>query len=111
MYHEGLQDVDEIVLPPNDRNDTTNRDAYQNFEFEAKNRDGLLNFLRAKGIEIILPWGGKAIHQFSAFKGDSSHLWVTSRLFERIMTLPMHIALTDEDITYTIDCVKKFYSN
>ncbi|MBD3289247.1 aminotransferase class I/II-fold pyridoxal phosphate-dependent enzyme, partial [candidate division KSB1 bacterium] len=109
MYHQGLRDIEEIILPPDDRNDSMNRDAYQNFEFEAKNRDELLNFLRSQGVEIILPWGGKAIHQFSAFHGDSSHLWVTDRVFDQIMTLPMHIALTDEDVTYVIEKVKQFY--
>ncbi|MBD3232465.1 MAG: aminotransferase class I/II-fold pyridoxal phosphate-dependent enzyme, partial [candidate division Zixibacteria bacterium] len=109
IYHEGLKNVEEIILPPNDRNDTGNRDAYQNFEFEAKDRDNLLNYLRSEGVEIILPWGGKAIHQFSAYHGDSSHLWITNRIFDRIMTLPMHIALTDEDVEYTIDTVNRFY--
>lgn len=109
LYHDGLADIEEIMLPPNDRNDARNRDAYQNFEFEAKNRDKLLNFLRSEGIEIILPWGGKAIHQFSAFKGETSHLWVTNCVFDRIMTLPMLIALTDEDAEYVIEKVKQFY--
>ncbi|MBD3340630.1 MAG: aminotransferase class I/II-fold pyridoxal phosphate-dependent enzyme [Candidatus Lokiarchaeota archaeon] len=109
MYHEGLNEIEEIMLPPNDRNDRENRDAYQNFELEAKNRDELLNFLKAEGIEIILPWGGKAIHQFSAFHGDSSYLWVTDRVFDQIMTLPMHVALKDDEVEYVIELVRQFY--
>jgi len=110
MYHDGLKIIKELKLPPDDRNDDRNRDVYQNFEFEADDRDDLLKFLRSEGIEIILPWGGKAIHHFSAFRGKKSHLTMIDNVFKRIMTLPMHIALSNEDIYYVIDRIKEFYS-
>jgi dTDP-4-amino-4,6-dideoxygalactose transaminase len=109
LYFEGLKGIEQIKLPPNDRNSDENRDAYQNFEFEADRRDELFKFLKENGIEIILPWGCKAIHHFSAFKGEKSHLKVTDEVFIKIMTLPMHIALSDEDVAYVISQVKRFY--
>ncbi len=109
LYYAGLSDLSNIVLSPNDRNTMTDRDAYQNFEFEADDRDKLLAYLRAEEIEIILPWGGKAIHHHTAFKGEKWHLKQADSHFKRIMTLPMHIALTDDQAACVIETVRKFY--
>jgi len=110
LYRDGLKNIQSLRLPPNDRNDQRNRDSFQNFEFEATERDALVNYLRAQGIEIILPWGSKAIHHFSAFCGQKSHLVCTDAVFDKIMTLPIHIALTDNEVYYVIEKVIDFYS-
>ena len=44
-------------------------DVYENYEIEAEDRDRLVAYLAEKGIETMLPWGGRGVHQF---KG----LWV-----------------------------------
>ena len=109
LYRRGLGDVTELRLPPDDRNEPANRDAYQNFEFEADQRDALVAHLRMRGIEIILPWGGRAIHHLSAYTGPREHLREADAVFRRIMTLPLHIGLSDEDVAYVIACVREFY--
>lgn len=110
IYFEELKDVGEVILPPNDRNDDTNRDVFQNFEFKAEFRDQLLSFLRNEGVEIILPWGGKAIHHHSAYTGCKDQLTETDSFFKKIMTLPMHIALTEDEARFVSSKVKQFYA-
>lgn len=109
LYFEGLKNIPQINLPPNDRNNDTNRDAFQNFEMEAENRNDLVSYLRENGIEIILPWGGKAIHHHSAFKGNVDHLKIVDDVFKKVISLPMHIALSDEDVFYVIEKIIAFY--
>ena len=45
---------------------TAHFDVYQNYEIEADQRDRLREFLTARGIGTLLPWGGKAVHQWEA---------------------------------------------
>ncbi len=54
------------MRPPAPDADATHFDVYQNYEIEAERRDDLREFLAAHGIGTLLPWGGKAVHQWEA---------------------------------------------
>ena len=108
-YRAGLQDVTQLSLPPSDRNEKANRDAFQNYECEADDRDGLVSHLRESGIEVILPWGGRAIHHLSAYSGPREHLGVTDLHFGRVVSLPMHSCMSDADVSYVIASVRQHF--
>jgi len=108
-YHAALEGVAEVVRPPAPDADAVHFDVYQNYEMEADRRDDLRRFLAARGIGTLLPWGGKAVHQFEALGLGKWHLSATERLFERVLLLPMHAWLTDDDVVIVASAVSEFY--
>ena len=66
LYRERLGNLEELVLPPGPDSGPDHFDVYQNYEIEAPRRAALRAFLEARGIGTLLPWGGKAVHQWPA---------------------------------------------
>ncbi|MEQ1884616.1 MAG: DegT/DnrJ/EryC1/StrS family aminotransferase [Bryobacteraceae bacterium] len=108
-YRATLGDLEEIVLPPGPDNDSNHFDVYQNYEIEAARRDALREHLRARGIGTLLPWGGKAVHQWPALGFGRTHLPATDRLFERVLLLPMHAWLTFDEVDTIAASIRLFY--
>jgi len=108
LYRERLDDVAEIVLPPGPDGDPDHFDVYQNYEIEAEHRDGLREHLRSRGIGTLLPWGGKAVHQFPALDFKVT-LPNTERVFDRVLLLPMHVWLADADVDFLCGVIRRFY--
>ena len=65
--------------------------------------------LTEAGIETMLPWGGKGLHQFPALGLSHFDLPRTERMFERALLLPMHPELSDDEVSYVCDAVSNFY--
>jgi len=107
-YHAALEGLAEVVRPPAPDADAAHFDVYQNYEIEAECRDALREFLTARGIGTLLPWGGKAVHQWEAL-GLNRLLPQTEKLFERVLLLPMHAWLTDDDVEVVAAAMRKFY--
>lgn len=84
--------------------------AYHLYIIEVKDRLGLYNFLRDKGIYAqvhyipvhLLPY----YKQFGWKKGDLPN---AESYYERCLSLPMFPGLTDEEQGYVIQSVKSFY--
>lgn len=110
LYQEGLGDLSEMVLPRAPKADNRRFEVYQNYEVEAEAevREKLRDFLKQRGIGTILQWGGKAVHEFEGL-GLNYSLPNTERLMQRMFLLPMHTALTNEEITYIIKNIREFY--
>ena len=109
LYDEGLSDLKSLKLPKPPTEETQNYDTFQNYEIEAQNRDMLREFLRTRGIGTILPWAGKAIHQFGLEGVRKTNLRKTEELFSKVALLPMNQYLTIDDITYVISQIREFY--
>ena len=107
-YDTALRDVAEIVRPPAPDADELHFDVYQNYEIEADQCARLREFLTARGVGTLVPWGGKAVHQWETL-GFKVRLPVTERLFERVLLLPMHAWLTDDDVAMVAAAVREFY--
>jgi dTDP-4-amino-4,6-dideoxygalactose transaminase len=108
MYRERLEAIDELRLPPGPDGAPDHFDVYQNYEIEARNRDGLREFLKSRGVGTLVQWGGKAVHQFAGL-GFRQRLPFTEAMFERILLLPMNTALTDDDVGYVCNVIEEFY--
>jgi dTDP-4-amino-4,6-dideoxygalactose transaminase len=107
-YRALLRGVAEVALPPGPADDPDHFDVFQNYEIEADQRDRLRAYLREQGIGTLLPWGGRAVHQWEAL-GLGCPLAVTERLFERVLLLPMHPWLTTADVEYVGLAIRRFY--
>lgn len=76
------------------------------FVILTEDRDELRNYLLEKNIEVGIHY--KPNHLLSKFSSKYS-LPNTESLYEKILTLPIHNDLTDEEQTYIIDSVYEFY--
>ena len=110
-YRQGLQHLDDLLLPPGPDDDPDHFDVYQNYEVEAGCRDELRAHLERAGVRTIIQWAGKALHQFEGLGLDTRrfHLPRTERLFQRCFLLPMNTSLTDDEVDYICETIRQFY--
>lgn len=110
MYCEGLSSIKELKLPPTPIENNEHYDVFQNYELEAERRDELKLFLKEKGIESAIQWGGKAVHQFALPNLGHFKLPRTEELFRQALMLPLYSELQNEQIKYVIGSIKDFYN-
>lgn len=110
LYDERLRGLNQLHLPPGPEVDGERFDVYQNYEIEAQDRDELLAHLKKSGVEVIIQWGGKGVHQFKALGLTHFTLPRTELMFSRALLLPMHIELTIDQAEYVCDVIHSFYS-
>jgi dTDP-4-amino-4,6-dideoxygalactose transaminase len=108
LYQELLGDLPELGLPPAPGSDPDHYDTFQNYEIEAERRDELRAFLRERGVGTLVPWGGKAVHQFPRL-GFTQRMPNTDRVFTRCLMLPTNLTVTDADVRYVAAMVREFY--
>jgi dTDP-4-amino-4,6-dideoxygalactose transaminase len=108
LYDRHLSDLPELILPPAPASSSDHFDIFQNYEIEALGRDELQAHLKSQGVGTLIPWGGKAVHQFRGL-GFTRRLSFTESLFQRIMMLPMNTSLSDDDVLHVCNSIRSFY--
>ncbi|MGH7546734.1 MAG: DegT/DnrJ/EryC1/StrS family aminotransferase [Gemmatimonadales bacterium] len=113
IYHSELSGIRQLRLPPPPGADSRFFDVFQNYEIEATNRDGLVARLRGAGVEILVPWGGRAVHQFLrlGLGQYAGTLPRTEALFRGVLLLPLHTELNDEQARYVSRVIREFYAD
>ncbi len=111
LYHSQLAGVRQLRLPPPPTDTGPHYDVFQNYEVEADGRDSMVSHLKERGVEILIPWGGKAVHQFKALGLSHFRLPRTERLFQDALLLPLHVELGDDQVRYVCQCVQEFYGS
>jgi len=109
MYHERLHDLPELHLLPPPLEEGPHYDVYQNYEIESSDRDALVAHLTDRGVETMIPWGGRGVHQFKALGLTHYRLKRTERMFERVVMIPMHPDLSDDDVEWVSSVIRGFY--
>jgi dTDP-4-amino-4,6-dideoxygalactose transaminase len=105
-FHEGIdEDIVELPSVPSDRTH-----AYHQYTVRTDARDELLEHLHNHdvGAEIYYP---KCIHQQPAYDGQiyDYECPVAERAANKVVSLPVHPNLSDNDIETIIDAVNSFY--
>jgi dTDP-4-amino-4,6-dideoxygalactose transaminase len=108
-YRAGLEDLEDLTLPPGPEGDPDHFDVYQNYELESGRRDALRTHLEHQGIRTIIQWAGKAVHQFEGLGLPRFDLPATERLFQRCLLLPMNTSLTDDEVDAIVTSIRRFY--
>jgi perosamine synthetase len=82
--------------------------VYHLYWIESERRDELIKGLFSKGIEVGTHY--RPIHTMSAYQNISNrtNLSVTNDISTKIITLPIHTNLTDDDVTCIIRTVNSF---
>ena len=108
LYRSRLTSLEELKIPPGPDGDPEHFDIYQNYEIEAAKRNELRAHLQACGIGTLIPWSGKAVHQWDKL-GFVQKLPLTEKLFERMLLLPLNMSLADDDVHVVCDVIHAFY--
>ncbi len=108
MYTAMLSTVDKLELPVGPDDDTQRVDVFQNYAITTDDRDGLVAHLRADGIETLVSWP-LAIHKQRGLGLDHWRLPNTERLCHRVLSLPMHAELTDQQVEFVGSSVRRFF--
>ncbi len=109
MYHEQLQGISQLTLPPAPGSEPDHFDVFQNYEIEADSRDELQTRLKSNGVGTLVQWGGKVVHQFEGLQ-IKGKLPFTERMISRSLMLPLNTSLTDDDVRYVCDNIADFYA-
>ena len=110
LYHENLEDLGSVILPPSPGSDSNHFDIYQNYEIEAERRDELKEHLSNKGVGTLIQWGGKAVHEFRDLGFDQS-LPFTEKVMKSSLMLPLNMTVTDDEVRYICGCIRSFYND
>lgn len=105
---KGLVDIPEITLPPRPAN---RRNAFQLYMVRAQRRDALIRYLASEGVEAKIHYPiplhlQRAARDLGYKEGDFP---VAEAQAADIITLPGHQFLTDAEVDYMIDRVRRFY--
>ena len=104
QYHKALADLSWLELP-NEKDYA--RSAHHMFVVRAKDRDGLIEHLAEREIDAGVHY--KPNHLYTVYEPYRSELPVVERVWQDIVTLPMHPAMSNEEIDHVIDAVRAFH--
>lgn len=80
--------------------------SYHIYEIEVEDRDGLLNALAEKEIYAGVHYRDNT--EYSLYAYDNGKCPNAHRVSQRILTLPLHLELTKEDVKFIADVVNEF---
>jgi dTDP-4-amino-4,6-dideoxygalactose transaminase len=109
LYDKLLSGVGALRLPPPPVADGPYFDTFQNYEVEARDRERLVSQLRKNGVEILIPWGGKGVHQFKSLGLTHFRLPRTEELFREALMLPLHTELNHAQVEYVAGVIREFF--
>ena len=110
LYHQNLSSIGQLELPLPPSVTSPNFDTYQNYEIEALDRDGLMEFLRLNGVGSLVQWGGKGIHQWEHFD-NKMELPNSEKFFTKCIMLPMNLFVSNADVLYVCEKIHDFYKS
>jgi dTDP-4-amino-4,6-dideoxygalactose transaminase len=110
QYQDSLGNISQIALPPAPDSNSDHFDVYQNYEILAQDRDIFQSYLGDNGVGTLVQFGGKAIHQHEELGFGNVNLPKTEKMYKSLIMLPMNTSLSENDVSYVIDVIKKFYN-
>ena len=105
MYDEGLGDLDWLQLPTV-RPDVVS--ARHNYVVRLAERDKLADWLREHGIATGMHYIPN--HLYAMYRRYATPLPVTEREWQRLLTLPLFPGLTDDEVAYIIETIRRYHA-
>ncbi|MFA5839204.1 MAG: DegT/DnrJ/EryC1/StrS family aminotransferase [Candidatus Margulisiibacteriota bacterium] len=106
QYLDGLSGLKDLGLPHFD--DHKNDDVYQNYVIRTSQRDNLSAWLKENGIEILIHWP-KPYYSYNGLNLDGSYCSETESISKEVISLPMNVEISEEQVQYVIQTVRKFF--
>ncbi len=109
LYDYLLRDVSSVTIPPRR---PTKRQVYHTYVIQVDRREALIKFLAENGVETKVHYPvpihlQKPYSELGYKKGDFP---MCEDQAERILSLPIHQYLTEPQISYTANLIRKFYN-
>jgi dTDP-4-amino-4,6-dideoxygalactose transaminase len=108
MYHQGLSGIPGLKLPPPPQDNGQYFDVFTYYVIQSNRRDELVAHLNEDGIEIIVSWP-KPMHHHPALGLGHFRLPQTEKISREVLSLPLNTELTNEQVDYVIESVRRFY--
>ncbi len=108
IYNQGLSGIAGVKLPPAFDLDSKRFDVFQNYVIRAKKRDELFEYLKENGVETLIK-DPVPNHWHKALGLSHFSLLFSEQLAKKVISLPMYPELTNEQVDYVIESIKKFY--
>jgi len=107
MYSERLKNIGRIILPQIASSATS---VFHQFVIRTKKRDDLQKFLNKNGVETLIhypvpPHLQKAYSELNFKKGDFP---IAEEIADTCLSLPIYRGLTESEIDYVCETIKKF---
>jgi dTDP-4-amino-4,6-dideoxygalactose transaminase len=101
MYNEAFKNMPQIEIP-------VHSNTVQYYTMKCENRDDLGGFLAENGIATSVHF--KPLSEMTYWrKAVKRPLPVTDEVWLKLLSLPVHNALTNEQVEFIISKVKEFY--
>lgn len=101
-YTDSLKDI--VACPKVD-----DSHIFYTYTILSEDRDRLKDYLESRGVATRIRQPFLVTQQLAYRDLPSSHIPVAERLITKILSLPVHHNLTDDEITYVVHCMKDFY--
>jgi dTDP-4-amino-4,6-dideoxygalactose transaminase len=105
-YRQALSDLPDLLLPHYDRPGFDH--VYQNYTGRSKQGSEFSDFMKANGVEVLTQFR-KPYYKHEALKLVDRGFPETDALSREVCSLPMNVEITDEEVDYVIEVVRKFY--
>jgi dTDP-4-amino-4,6-dideoxygalactose transaminase len=105
-YRQALSDLPDLLLPHYD--DPRRDHIYQNYTLRSKQGSEFSDFLKANGIEVLTQFR-KPYYKHEALKLEDRGFPETEALSREVCSLPMNVEISEDEIDYVIEVVRKFY--
>jgi perosamine synthetase len=108
IYDDRLADIDDVIPPAEDK---PNEHVYHLYVVQVPDRPSLREYLEERGIDTAIHYPTPA-HEHPAIVdrcGETSIEFVET-LCDRIVSLPMHPRLSDEEVHRVCDCIEDYYA-
>lgn len=102
-YDEGFKNNDKIRRIPAPYADEC---SYHLYELAVPDREGLLNYLSAKGINCGVHYRDNT--EYSVFSFGNGTCPKAHEISQHLITMPLHMWLTDEEVDQIIESVNEF---
>jgi len=105
-YRNGLSDIEELRLPHFEDNRFV--DVYQNYVIRTQNRDALFDHLKENGVEPLVHWR-IPYYRYKELNLEDRGFPETEAICREVISLPMNVEITDEEVDYVVTCIRNFF--
>ena len=102
-YDQGLAGLDWLQRPAQQPGCVS---AHHNHVIRLEGRDRLARWLGQHGVATGVHY--KPCHLMSVYRPHTRHLPVTEREWLRVLSLPLHLGLSDDDVDRVIDLIRRY---
>lgn len=106
-YREGLAGIPDLRLPHFGGNEY--HDIYQNYVIRTLRRGELVQYLKENGVETLIHWP-KPMWEHKGLRLGEHRLPQTDAICREVVSLPMNAEISNENVDYVIDTVRRFFS-